>query len=105
MPRHPLHTKHAVITGASDGIGQALAIEIATRGGRVNLAARSRDKLERLAGEIAEAGGTARVFPTDVSVESECRGLITGAIAELGEIDVLVCNAGTGWEARTGGGD
>lgn len=70
--------------------------------GGVSLAARSREKMERLAAEIVQAGGTARVFPTDVSVEAECREMIDRAIAALGEIDVLVCNAGIGWEARKG---
>jgi short-subunit dehydrogenase len=100
MARHPLHGKHVVITGASDGIGRAVAIEIARHGGRLSLAARSGQMLDDLAVEIRNLGGTAKVIPTDVSVESECRALIDQSITAQGEIDVLICNAGIGWEAR-----
>jgi short-subunit dehydrogenase len=100
VARHPLKGKHIVITGASDGIGRALAIEIAHCGGRVSLAARSRQMLDEVAAEIQKIGGTATVIPTDVSVESDCRALIDQSITAQGDIDVLVCNAGIGWEAR-----
>src|SRR5579871_587498 len=102
MPRHPLNRKHIVITGASDGIGRALAIDMAGRGGKLSLAARSLDKLNTVAAAIHRSRGIARAFQTDVSVESECRALIGQAIEAHGEIDVLVCNAGVGWEARKG---
>ncbi len=83
--------KVVVITGASAGIGAALAEEIARRGGRVVVAARSRDKLEALAGKI---GGVA--VPTDVTRRADVERLRDEAIAKCGRIDIWVNNAGRG---------
>jgi short-subunit dehydrogenase len=93
-PRRSMRGKHVVITGASSGIGRALAIDMARRGARVSLAARSVDKLEEVASEIRRSGGSAQTIWTDVSVETECRALIDYALEGFGDIDVLVCNAG-----------
>jgi len=92
--RRSLQGKHVVITGASSGIGRALAIDLARRGARVSLAARSVDKLEAVAAQIRRAGGIAQTIWADVSVEAECSALIDCALEGFGEIDVLVCNAG-----------
>lgn len=100
MGRHSLQGRHVLITGASDGIGRALAIDVARRGARLTLAARSKEKLDEVAGEVRKAGGAAVSIPADVSIESDCRALIDRAILGHGEIDVLVCNAGIGSEAR-----
>jgi short-subunit dehydrogenase len=89
-----LHGKHVLITGASSGIGRALAAEVARRGARVSLAARSVDKLEEVASEIRRQGGSAQTIWTDVCVEAECRTMVDSAIEGFGQIDVLVCNAG-----------
>jgi short-subunit dehydrogenase len=94
VPRRSLKGKHVVITGASSGIGRALAIDMARRGARVSLAARSVDKLEEAAAEIRRDGGSAQIIWSDVSVEMECRSLVDCAIDGFGDIDMLVCNAG-----------
>jgi NAD(P)-dependent dehydrogenase (short-subunit alcohol dehydrogenase family) len=87
---------HVVITGASDGIGRALALECARRGSRIAASARSREKLESLATEIIGLGGKAIAIPTDVTSETARRELMEQASAVNGPIDVLVCNAGIG---------
>jgi short-subunit dehydrogenase len=96
MSRFPLRGKHVIVTGASEGIGREFAIEAAKRGARVSLAARSSDRLEELAQTISIAGGTAAIFPTDVSDEAACAKLVEDAVKALGEVDVLVANAGLG---------
>jgi len=96
MAQYQLKRKHVVITGASDGIGRALALEVAGRGARVTLSARSRDKLAAATDAITTGGGVAVAIPADVSSEGECRVLMEQAIAAQGPIDVLVCNAGIG---------
>ena len=84
----------AVVTGASQGIGRACAIELAKRGANVALLARNQQKLEEVAQEIAAAGGKARVTPTDIENEEQVKAAFKGVIADLGKIDILVNNAG-----------
>lgn len=90
-------TEVIVITGASDGIGAEMARQIAaTRSSSVQLvlAARSRDKLDAVAGQCAESGAGVLVAPTDVSLERDCRALIAQTIDRFGRLDTLVNNAG-----------
>ena len=84
--------KVVVITGASSGIGAALARELSAQGHRLVLAARRREELEKIA---REAGGALAV-PTDVTRREEVERLRDRAIAELGRIDVWINNAGRG---------
>jgi NAD(P)-dependent dehydrogenase (short-subunit alcohol dehydrogenase family) len=86
--------KVAIVTGASGGIGQAIAEAYAAEGARVVLAARSTDKLDDLARAIAAAGGTALAVPTDVTREDEVLRLFERMIEAYGTLDVLVNNAG-----------
>lgn len=88
-----------MITGASSGIGLALAREFSALGSNVVAGARSLDKLEELASEIFSHGGSIAVRATDVTVEQECRALIETAVEKFGGIDVLVCNAGISMRA------
>ena len=86
-----------LITGASRGIGEAAALELARRGARLAIAARGKEDLERVSDEIkAVTGSAAVVIPTDVSKEAEVKAMVAAAVGALGAIDVLVNNAGLG---------
>ena len=84
----------ALVTGASSGIGQAAARSLAERGAAVALVARRADRLEQLAGEIADAGGTALPLEADVGDREQAQSAVDRAASELGRLDVLVNNAG-----------
>jgi short-subunit dehydrogenase len=84
----------AVVTGASSGIGAAIARELADRGHQVTLVARSVDKLDQLAAELRESGARANVLAADLSDRPTRAGLL-GRITELGLVpDILINNAG-----------
>ncbi|HZS86119.1 MAG TPA: SDR family NAD(P)-dependent oxidoreductase [Chloroflexota bacterium] len=93
----------AIVTGASSGIGEATARLFAERGYRVVLAARSAERLEKLAAEIAAAGGAAMAVPTDVTDQAAVEALANKAIERFGRIDVLVNNAGRGFQGTIAG--
>src|SRR3954471_21998049 len=82
------------VTGASSGIGEATALAAARAGAAVALAARRTDRIEALARRIVDDGGRAIAVGTDVSDEAQARGFVQRAIAELGQVDALVNNAG-----------
>src|SRR6478672_3753303 len=84
----------ALVTGASSGIGQAAARNLAARGAAVALVARRADRLQQLAGEIADAGGTALPIEADVSEREQAAAAVERTAEELGRLDVLVNNAG-----------
>jgi short-subunit dehydrogenase len=89
-----------LVTGASSGIGAAIARELAGRGAAVTLVARGADALEGLAAEIAGAGGTARMEPADLSSVEAIDALAERVLAAGGAPDVLINNAGAGrWRA------
>lgn len=88
-----------VITGASDGIGAALARQLAAENARLVLAARSAERLEAVAADCRARGAQAIVQATDVTDESQNRALIDRAVAEHGKLDVLVNNAGVSMHA------
>ncbi len=71
----------ALVTGASQGIGRACALKLAQSGATVALAARSQEKLQELAAEIAAAGGTAAAFPLDVSDEEQIKATFKAVIS------------------------
>ena len=83
-----------ILTGASTGIGEALAHALAERGAWLVLAARNAQKLETVAAECRVRGGRALVVATDVTDEVECRELVEHAVAEYGRVDTLINNAG-----------
>ena len=83
-----------ILTGASTGIGEALAHALAERGAWLVLAARNAQKLETVAAECRARGGRSLVVATDVTDEVECRELVEHAVAEYGRIDTLINNAG-----------
>src|SRR2546423_6911097 len=84
----------ALVTGASSGIGEATARALAARGAAVAVAARRKDRLERLAGEIEGAGGRALVLPTDVTDAGQGRAAVESTVADLGRLDTVINNAG-----------
>ena len=89
-----LDEKTALVTGASQGIGAAVARRLAAQGARVVVAARNVGKLETLAGEIADAGGHAVPLPLDLEDTGSIADRISSLPKELGGIDVLINNAG-----------
>jgi 3-oxoacyl-[acyl-carrier protein] reductase len=83
-----------LITGASQGIGRACALELARAGASVALAARNLDKLNDVASEIAAAGGTAHPFALDVASEESIKDCAKAVITHFGSVNILVNNAG-----------
>ena len=84
------------LTGASSGIGEALALALAKRGAVLGLVARREDMLRQLANRCEEAGGTARVLSCDVTDAEAVQAAATKLRDEFGQIDVLIANAGVG---------
>jgi 3-oxoacyl-[acyl-carrier protein] reductase len=84
----------ALVTGASQGIGHAIALKLAEAGATVAAAARSQQKLEQLVEQITAPGGKAAAFGLDVSNEEQIKSVFKEVIAQFGKIDVLVNNAG-----------
>jgi len=89
-----LEGKTALVTGASQGIGRACALELAKAGAKIALAARNEAKLHEVAAEITAAGGTAQIFVLDVASEDSIKATTKTAVAQFGVIDILVNNAG-----------
>ena len=92
--RRVLSDKVVLITGASSGIGRAVALRVAATGAVTICVARTVDKLEELQKEIVAAGGRAHIYPTDLSEPDHCREMVEKVIADHGRVDVLVNNAG-----------
>jgi short-subunit dehydrogenase len=84
----------ALITGASSGIGLETAVKIGEAGGEVILVSRTREKLEEVAKQVEDAGGTAHVHPADLSDLDDVDRLAAEVLEEHGGVDVLVNNAG-----------
>jgi 3-oxoacyl-[acyl-carrier protein] reductase len=84
----------ALVTGASQGIGRACALELARAGASVALAARNVEKLAEVQAEIAAAGGIAQAFALDVSSEESIKDGAKVVIAHFGGVHILVNNAG-----------
>lgn len=90
----------AIITGASSGIGWALAKVLAAEGCKVGLVARRQEKLQALTDEIRQAGGTAASAAADVGDRLPTLTALRGLGAELGPVDLLIANAGVGMPTR-----
>ena len=86
--------KVVVITGASSGIGRATAIKVGAAGGTVCLVARREDLLKEVQSEIEAAGGTAHIYPVDLSVLKHCDEMLTDVLKDHGHVDILINNAG-----------
>ncbi|MGB0850885.1 MAG: SDR family oxidoreductase [Bacteroidia bacterium] len=95
----PLSGKNIIITGASSGIGEAIARAASTAGANVALAARSIDRLTAICGDLSQNQSKSIPVKCDVTKEVECQNLIEETIAKFGSIDVLINNAGISMRA------
>lgn len=86
--------KVALITGASRGLGKAMALELGSDGVALALVGRDRAKLEQTAAEAAQRGAQAEVFVTDVAIETQVAELQSRVAERFGRVDILVNNAG-----------
>jgi 3-oxoacyl-[acyl-carrier protein] reductase len=89
-----LQEKVVLVTGASKGLGKAIAEAFAAEGSRVVLTARSQGELEQIAQAIQQQGGQAFAFAADITNADDVNRLVTQTIAHLGTVHVLVNNAG-----------
>ena len=90
-----LKDKVAIVTGGTQGIGKATALALAREGACVVIAARGRERLDAVAGEIRAAGGKVAAIQADVAGAGECARIVSGALEAFGRLDILVNNAGT----------
>ncbi len=88
-----LHGQVAVVTGASKGIGRAIAEAMAAAGAKVVISSRKGDACEQVAGAINAAGGEAIALACNISHKSDLQGLVDRSLEHWGRIDTLVCNA------------
>jgi NAD(P)-dependent dehydrogenase (short-subunit alcohol dehydrogenase family) len=93
-PKVELTGSVALVTGASRGLGRALALALAEAGADVMLTARSAAELQRTAGEAAALGVQADLFPADLGRDAEIEALVAATVRRFGHLDVLVNNAG-----------
>lgn len=91
--------KIVIVTGASSGIGEAVAREFARQGSKVVLAARSEKRLSEIVNEIRSENGDAFYVKTDVSKEEECKKLVEETISRYGSVNILINNAGVSMRA------
>ncbi|HVP32821.1 MAG TPA: SDR family oxidoreductase [Steroidobacteraceae bacterium] len=95
-----LSRKTVLITGASTGIGRALALELARAGAQLSLNARDPERLEQAARECAALGAAVLAVPGDVSRPEDCRQMVARTLERFQKLDVLVNNAGMTMWAR-----
>jgi len=93
----PALDKIIAITGASSGIGRAVAEHAAANGAAVVLSARRADLLREVAAGITARGGRALAVPGDVTRDADMRALVARAVDTFGRLDVMICNAGIGY--------
>jgi NAD(P)-dependent dehydrogenase (short-subunit alcohol dehydrogenase family) len=92
-PLFDLNGAVAVVTGATRGIGRAIAVALAQHGAKVVISSRKSDACERVAAEITADGGTAIPVPCNISYKEQLQALVDRTLEAWGRIDVLVCNA------------
>src|SRR4051812_12813725 len=97
-----MNYRTAFITGASSGIGRALALRLAAAGVEVAIAARREDKLRDVEHSILQAGGRTRVYACDVADAEATRATLERADTEMGGLDLVVANAGVSMSRWSG---
>lgn len=97
--KNALNNRVVVVTGASSGIGEAMAREYAKMGAKVVMGARREEELRRIASEIEAEGGKVAYAACDVVKEEDCKHLVDTAIEAFGGIDIMICNAGLSMRA------
>jgi 7-alpha-hydroxysteroid dehydrogenase len=101
MDEFSLQGRAALVTGGGRGIGAEIARTFAKAGAAVALTARTASEVEAVAKEIQAAGGTALAYPTDIADHDNLPGLIDATVDQLGGLDLVVNNAGGGYEWRS----
>jgi short-subunit dehydrogenase len=94
MKANAFYDQVVIVTGASAGIGKALALKLARLGAKVTIAARRAERLEDVAKECRALGSQVLVVPTDVSDEMQCKALVEKTVKSFGRLDMLINNAG-----------
>jgi NAD(P)-dependent dehydrogenase (short-subunit alcohol dehydrogenase family) len=94
MSEHNLSGKTAVITGASKGLGKAMALALGSAGANIALVSRDADQLNEVHRAVQSVGGKAAIFPADVSEEEQVRKLERDVIATFTDVHILINNAG-----------
>ncbi len=100
-----LHGKTAIVTGASSGIGRAIAEKLGAAGAQVVLAGRSLAAMDASRKKIEEAGGRASVSVVDVRDVQQVQNLVAGAVRDSGRLDIMVNNAGLSYPSPITSGD
>ena len=96
-----LKGKCALVTGASKGLGQAIAEELAKEGAHLSLCARGKEDLAKTATEMRAHGVKVVAIPADVTIAADVQRVIDETIKQLGQIDILINNAGDVWVDHT----
>ncbi|MFK8032130.1 MAG: SDR family oxidoreductase [Gammaproteobacteria bacterium] len=94
MTRKTAESLHIIVTGATEGIGREIALQLARQGAVLTLAARNEERLRVIVKECKQLGADAEGVVTDVANQSQCNSLIETAVAQNGRIDGLINNAG-----------
>ena len=94
MSEKRLEDKVAVITGASKGLGKAMALALGSAGASIALVARNVEQLQEVAGAVKNVGGEAHVFQADVSEEEQVRKLERDVMGVFGKVHILINNVG-----------
>jgi len=94
MKADAFHGQVVIVTGASAGIGKALAEQLAKQGAKLAIAARRVERLEQAAEECRSLGGEVLAIPTDVRDEYQCKELVDKTVSTYGQLDMLINNAG-----------